>query len=1112
MDSRGQVKPGSPFPWVLLLVAAGGGTFFWSQRALESSRPSTPQRVMLTGLGEEDVQARLWQDPFDALNRHLQVVASLSKGTEADQQGEVSEPVRARPPDAPHGIEQIADQIAVRAPSKTGPSPSTEEPRVTVIPVMVPSAPYADDAEERLRTRYAVLSALGAAGYNPDDRAHIGYFHAAWPTPAELDEAITEWGLIGQLPISTGAETRTLLIPYEWFGRSEIDRRRPLRGSDHVLILWLMDEALEDCPLARFAQLVATLHVLVGKVLSSSANAEACLHAGREAMAFAVLGPTQSTTLRAMTREALDLVENSRTDRKSSLRFTGISTALEGVRIYSPRATASDAFLLGGPPAYEGNMPTTVAEAIGKVGPVLIRVTCTDDKLLETLVHELDLRGVRVGNADCRVVLISEWDTLYGRAMAETLLRVLAQRDGQGVTEASSPGGDPPGVCRRLRKRGIERVSYLRGLDGQLPGEFVKCTDRAESTESIEENYVDIAAHLKYLERPEGQAQLDYVRRLVDRLEARPGTEGDDAYDMETRAIGVLGSDVYDKLLILQALRERFRRAVFFTTDLDARLLHPDEFPWARNLIVASSFGLTLNEDLQSHIPPFRGTYQTATYLACLAALKYCELPDNLVEQRAHLHKLSPRVFEVGRYGACDLTIGTSGGDAQFFHPPRRTYDSRLPLLFAKALVIVVVICLALSLIAKVSDSVKGVIKQAGTFARKRIALLTGIGLALVLLVTVSAVWSQHYGEEGEPFSLKQGISIWPAVLLRVVVLLLCMYFFISVGRRLKRANKQIFKEFRLTEPSRTSSFTGLVKREYRLRRRQSTRLPLTRAMRVRLRYLFRHRVALGTWRPRGTKVAVQVLWHEYLDRGAMGNRTWRFLHMALIFVVSADLLILSFTPPYTPYRGLVSLGANVASLTGSVMFLILLLFFVVDATRLCTRFIENLVSGPSSWPAVTMDAFATRRGMHWEDLREWLDLKLIVKRTDTIGRLIFYPFAALFLMIMSRLRYFDDWHTPITLATIIAMCVAWAVFCAVHLTVTARKAKEKVLLNLRENRLRVSGDTPEEKKRRRQIGETIDEINLIREGPFAHWPQHPVVQALILPTGGIGLALLELL
>ena len=56
------------------------------------------------------------------------------------------------------------------------------------------------------------------------------------------------------------------------------------------------------------------------------------------------------------------------------------------------------------------------------------------------------------------------------------------------------------------------------------------------------------------------------------------------------RAIGILGSDPYDKLVILEALRHRFPEAVFFTTDLDARLWNAPSLRLTHNLVVASSF------------------------------------------------------------------------------------------------------------------------------------------------------------------------------------------------------------------------------------------------------------------------------------------------------------------------------------------------------------------------------------------------------------------------------------------------------------------------------------------------------------------------------------------
>src|SRR5262249_44981460 len=64
-------------------------------------------------------------------------------------------------------------------------------------------------------------------------------------------------------------------------------------------------------------------------------------------------------------------------------------------------------------------------------------------------------------------------------------------------------------------------------------------------------------------------------------------------------AVGILGSDLYDKLLVLQALRPLVPNALFFTTDLDALVLHPTALTYTRNLLVASSFALPLRPAAQ---------------------------------------------------------------------------------------------------------------------------------------------------------------------------------------------------------------------------------------------------------------------------------------------------------------------------------------------------------------------------------------------------------------------------------------------------------------------------------------------------------------------------------
>jgi hypothetical protein len=124
------------------------------------------------------------------------------------------------------------------------------------------------------------------------------------------------------------------------------------------------------------------------------------------------------------------------------------------------------------------------------------------------------------------------------------------------------------------------------------------------------------------------------------------------------KAVGLLGSDVYDKLELLKALRPGLPEAVFFTNNLDARLGHPDEWSETHNLIVVSARGLSLENDQnvpspESHeVPPFRDSAQTALFEATLEAMGYMPpIPK------------SPLIFEIGRNGPKRLGIADDSGE-----------------------------------------------------------------------------------------------------------------------------------------------------------------------------------------------------------------------------------------------------------------------------------------------------------------------------------------------------------------------------------------------------------------------------------------------------------------
>ena len=154
----------------------------------------------------------------------------------------------------------------------------------------------------------------------------------------------------------------------------------------------------------------------------------------------------------------------------------------------------------------------------------------------------------------------------------------------------------------------------MRGLDGQIPG--AKPRDQG-------------SGDTKSIERPSGEDQIDYLRRMRDALLAedarrRQDCGWDDRMSQRCgiRAIGVLGDDYFDKLLVLQALKPVFPNAVFFTTDLYADMLHPQDNAFTRNLIVASGFGLTLDYKWQRQVPPLRDSYQTALLLTVRLAVR----------------------------------------------------------------------------------------------------------------------------------------------------------------------------------------------------------------------------------------------------------------------------------------------------------------------------------------------------------------------------------------------------------------------------------------------------------------------------------------------------------
>lgn len=623
MSNSQGLSANAPFVPVLLLALLALGGYYLYDTPFDAWRPQAQELDISVAVGLEEVNARLWQDPLTAVDQHL---------AKKKEKGE---------PDSfePDALMELATRIAAFEASPASDQEAKRD-KVLVLPVMLRGGAYSEDVEQRRRRRYAVLSALGVAGFAPNDSEHIGYFTLPWSAPDSESKVsrLAPWlfegstnGSSGQAPDDTCATMdpfsggESLVIPYEWLRREYIsymvpelyDPRKP--AYDRVLVLWLNDNAFVNRPLTRLK--------LVRDALQCGMNQARVRGQSLRPMKIKVIGPATTTTLDEMLFEAKDWIGTEKT-----LSANGEAP----IEIYSPAATASARLLLRdtdpeqipgclgytreGTQVSDNRLSSseTLVKKFAAIGVKFFRTTVADNKLAEIILcDEFKRRRIRVYDPNDVVLLVAEWDSFYGRALPTTFETILWHErsvytsmlpvDNTGERAKKDTPEDNEVPCQF----GVCRYSYLRGLDGEVP-EHEAEKPQAKSRQAT----VAAPPDPNSLEQHFGDMQFDYLRRL-----AREITEDVQEAGAEVKAVGILGSDVYDKLLILQALRKDLPWALFFTTDLDSRYVHPSQQQWTQNLIVASSFGLDPNSGHRLHVPPFRDSYQTAMFKAVEYAL-----------------------------------------------------------------------------------------------------------------------------------------------------------------------------------------------------------------------------------------------------------------------------------------------------------------------------------------------------------------------------------------------------------------------------------------------------------------------------------------------------------
>lgn len=1064
---------GIPISGALATIALILGIIVIPQLPFKPSRPIPPVTSKSALHEGEDVQARLWQDPFSAVMIHKQ-------STTSDPYG--------------HSVTQLAKQIFLR----TDPNDVFKK-QIVVLGVMVSGGPYAEDVERRTRYRYAVLSALGELDYSPEDSEHIGYLEnldfSANPYPIRLVALLTlesfesagslslQARMFDTCPYDQCEKSRLLeLVPYEWFQSKD---NLPLS----VLVLWLDDGRFFESPLRKLSDFTGLLNKAVG--IKSSVM-------GRTApeLKYEILGPESSTNLKGMIEEnALD------PDHKQNL---------ENVQMFSWAATVDMEKLV---PAREDEKeaPNSLGKEIenktiinGNNGFKFFRTIGPDRILTDLLVRELDLRiegmipkkkepdswikksvhwvlinilrmsltQTDTEDEEVHIALISEWDTVYGRNLPDAFIRSVAEKHHL----------DPKQIDW------IRKFSYMRGIDGQVPGQKqvqspIAKTSKKNNTDSEEQD----------IERPVGRNQFDYLRRLAFRLKKWDENIRKKNGKRGIQAIGVLGSDVYDKLLVLQAMHKLFPAVIFFTTDMDARLFHPDELLWTQNLIVASHYGLRLGRKLQENVPPFRDNYQTSLFLSTKVALDDPAIPPHKPNEWLG----SPRIFEIGRTGAFALPvkykkpekISSIQEEINSIHPPLHShgrtwmYSKHLWSVFGTAILFTIVF------LAFYHQCWRGRGANKNKEYKPHLLPPCFLLLFLILLVTLLTLIISSQFNGGEPFAFFEGISIWPSEFLRFLAGGISLYFLIAGFLKARASDQELSEKFFNAHSPRAEN--GQVARTTKGAIGKSLEAP----------YIWDEYEKYTTWE---FKLWKYKFWKFKTWRFKFWNlRFLRILILSAIYFILCRFIINLFGEPFIPYRGDTSHWIHIIALLFSIPLFIFLLIATVDVTVASRWLIRRLSRDRIIWPEAAAREISTEFNMKPAHLNEWINIQVIVKISETAGRFIYYPFIVILILGAARLRYFDRWNMPVGLLIVIMLGLSYSVYCAVSLRSAARTAKEETLQRLWKKELSLTGYN--DKLLCEQIKMLYKSIESMRKGPFVPFFEQPFVRAVALFLGGGG-------
>lgn len=1022
----------------LVIVATMGVAILLRDGPLESQRPPQGGAVPQTSQGDEGLMARLWQDPLHAIQTDWYQLIDFVNDY---------------------------DHLPISRDLPATISSRKHEPLALRLLAIMPDTPYAEDRENRRRQRTAVVSALASQGFVPRDPEHIGYF--VMPRLSTLPACVAPYSPLDRCVALVG------------FERYDGTRDQESRS---VEVLWL--SAQDFTRMDHFAALLAAMRfpydtpaVLLGPYTSGALRAMANARRPDERRPWKELNDfplsvapilcraVYSASVSSPDRQCRNTDEEPSEERRPGL-VTGdaVETQQSNLQLVSSWATAPLDLLLDRR-ALRVDHALHAAVAEEELTRMLhIRsfrsVVARDDIVLRYIMTELKDRGACRGFPR-RLAILSEQDTAYGQIFEDIITRTLK---------------DMP-EC----KIEVETFPYLRGLDGELPPGLEAMPYRRsrllQGTAPEESAVWDSGDTGR--EHAAGVARLDYARRLATLIRQYGVGQLDETRGRarflgrtELVAIGVLGSDLYDKLLILQALRERIPGVVTFTTDLDARLAESDNYAFTRNLLVGSTYGFTIRSRDGGQTTGFRSSYETGLHRGVVLALEREFGTGGVSPGGPAIWVPCPRLFEIGRTGAVDITRYDTECENSESHDVHGTaIYSRSRAHFLARVEEWLMVLAPILLLTVVSFRVHFGLTESRGHRKTAHERVMWLGASSVVGLVV-LMWSSR---SSEPWTFFEGVSSVPALVLQATAVVYAVAVYLIARGRRRQGQEDIATFFGLTEPRWA-------------RARQDGRW------------------TVGVWRGIES-VSADAAWSTYVGLGHWRARIPRVAMRVVVVGVVLVIFVLMFDTlaPYVVRDIRLWVEVIAYAMVGSVLFAIL---YCVDMLALTRNFIRVMARGDVVLPA---------RGGEWNELMDdhakfaWQrrqKMKLVADLTEVFGPVMVFPFVLLLLPVAAANTLSEGWVWTWRVVVLYGGFTLYVLMHVLMFQFEAVGAKESVIGDLRGHLRNVrKGESGE---RLLKLG--IEEIESIRKGAFVPWTRRPIVQSIGASLIGIGTMLAALL